>query len=103
MTQLVAAPTTVAVEIYGATYHLRADEEAGHLEAVAQLVDNTMKQVAAQVPTVDATKIAVLAALNLADELVRAQDGSDTERDGSQVFFSKLAELTEEIEQAISA
>ena len=48
----------------------------GRPSRLAALVDSKMRAVAAQGRTVDSLRVAVLAALNLADELLQAQSGS---------------------------
>lgn len=58
----------VTVEIYDQPYHLRGEDPA-YIEALASLVDGKMRAVAAQGTTVDSLRVAVLAALNIADEL----------------------------------
>ncbi len=62
----------VAVEIYDQTYYL-SGQDAGHIRALAELVDARMRAVAAHGTTVDSLRVAVLAALNLADELAEAR------------------------------
>jgi cell division protein ZapA len=61
----------VTVEIYDQTYHL-SGQDAEHIRALAALVDAKMRAVAGQGRTVDSLRVAVLAALNLADELTQA-------------------------------
>jgi len=58
----------VTVEIYDQTYHL-SGYDARHIRELAARVDSKMRAVAAQGRTVDSLRVAVLAALNLADEL----------------------------------
>jgi cell division protein ZapA len=58
----------VTVEIYDQLYHL-SGQDAEHIRQLAARVDATMRAVAAQGRTVDSLRVAVLAALNLADEL----------------------------------
>jgi cell division protein ZapA len=67
------APATnyVTVEIYDQTYHL-SGQDADHIRELAAQVDAKMRAVAAQGRTVDSLRVAVLAALNLADELAQA-------------------------------
>lgn len=62
----------VTVEIYDQPYHLRGEDPA-YIEALASLVDGKMRAVAAQGTTVDSLRVAVLAALNIADELKAVQ------------------------------
>lgn len=61
----------VTVEIYDQTYHL-SGQDADHVRELASRVDAKMRSVAAQGRTVDSLRVAVLAALNLADELSQA-------------------------------
>jgi cell division protein ZapA len=61
----------VTVEIYDQSYHL-SGQDAEHIRSLAELVDARMRAVAAQGRTVDSLRVAVLAALNLADELTQA-------------------------------
>jgi cell division protein ZapA len=61
----------VTVEIYDQVYHL-SGQDAGHIRELAARVDAKMRAVAAHGRTVDSLRVAVLAALNLADELTQA-------------------------------
>ena len=61
----------VTVEIYDQLYHLSGDD-AKHIRELAAYVDTKMRAVAAQGKTADSLRVAVLAALNLADELSQA-------------------------------
>jgi cell division protein ZapA len=63
----------VKVQIHGATYTLRGTESPEYLKAVAATVDSVMKNIAAQNPSLDQLKVAVLTALNLADELEKVK------------------------------
>lgn len=58
----------VTVDIYDQTYHLRGQDH-GYIERLAGMVDDKMRAVAARGKTVDSLRVAVLAALNIADEL----------------------------------
>ena len=58
----------VRVEIYDQTYHLRGSDPE-YIAELAQYVDTKMRLIAQQAATVDSLRVAVLAALNIADEL----------------------------------
>jgi cell division protein ZapA len=58
----------VTVDIYDQTYRLRGQDPA-YIQRLAEIVDTKMRAVAAQGKTVDSLRVAVLAALNIADEL----------------------------------
>lgn len=71
-----SATAPVSVEIYDQVYHLRGTDP-GHIAQLADLVDSKMRAVAAQGTTVDSLRVAVLAALNIADELMAARTRYD--------------------------
>ena len=76
------APTEyVTVQIYDQTYHL-SGQDAEHIRQLAAQVDMKMRAVAAQGRTVDSLRVAVLAALNLADELSQKGAGTPSARTG---------------------
>ncbi len=62
-------PEAVSVEIYDQVYVLRGTDPA-HIQRLAELVDGKMRAVAAHGTTVDSLRVAVLAALNIGDELL---------------------------------
>jgi cell division protein ZapA len=64
---------SVAVDIYDQTYHLRGSNPE-YIQKIATMVDSKMRAVAARGNTVDSLRVAVLAALNIADELARLEE-----------------------------
>jgi cell division protein ZapA len=101
-TDMSAHSTTTAVEIFGSVYHVRGEEQDNEfLRELANVVDRKMREIADQVATVDPAKIAILAALNLADELTRSQKQL-AEGDGVEIR-EKVEALTAELEQALES
>lgn len=73
-----AAPNcNLVVDIYDQMYHLRGPDPK-YLQQLSALVDAKMRAVAQHGTTVDSLRVAVLAALNIADELVTLQHQQDT-------------------------
>lgn len=75
------ANTSVRVEIFDQAYNLRGSD-AEYILRLAEYVDSKMRAVAEQTHTVDTVRLAVLAALNIADEyhlLKRKLDGGSSE------------------------
>jgi cell division protein ZapA len=58
---------SVRVEIYDQTYQLRGSDPH-YIGQLAEYVDTKMRVIAQQASTVDSLRVAVLAALNIADE-----------------------------------
>ncbi len=71
-----AVAVAVAVEIYDQVYHLRGIDPA-YIERLAQIVDDKMRAVSAHGGTVDSLRVAVLAAINIADELESLRQRQD--------------------------
>ena len=90
------AKSYVTVEIYDQTYHLSGQDEE-RIRALAGLVDARMRAVAAQGHTVDSLRVAVLAALNLADELSRAVAASSADARLGHKRAASLSGLLDEV------
>lgn len=83
--------TSTEVEIFGSAYQLRGEQDPQYLRQLAELVDEKMREIGSQVPVIDSGKIAILAALNLADELVQSNNQQEGERGE---IMEKVTELT---------
>jgi cell division protein ZapA (FtsZ GTPase activity inhibitor) len=59
----------VKVNIFDRTYSLRSFKDEEHVLSIARLVDERMRKISEHMTTLDPAWIAVLAALNIADEL----------------------------------
>jgi cell division protein ZapA len=76
-----AQPTGVRVEIFDQAYNLRGSDQ-DYILKLAEYVDSKMRAVAEATNTVDTVRLAVLAALNIADEfhmLKKNQGGGATD------------------------
>ncbi len=61
----------VTVEIFGETYPLKGESEPERMVQVATLLDERMRQTAFGNPRMPTLMVAILAALNIADEYLR--------------------------------
>lgn len=57
------------LEIFDQTYNLQAQGDESYLSELASFVDEKMRAVAESTRQADSTRVAVLATLNIADEL----------------------------------
>lgn len=64
------------VEIFGERYVLRASDEPGYLQQVAEYVDGKFREVAKESPALVSSKVAVLASLNIADDLFKRDEAA---------------------------
>ena len=60
---------SVKVEIFNQTYTVRGDLDQEYVQRLATYVDAKMRAIAELTPTVDTQRVAILAALAIADEL----------------------------------
>jgi cell division protein ZapA len=72
----------VNVEIHGQQYAIRSALDPAYVADLAAYVDGKIRQAQREMPASEAVKLAILAAINIADECFRAQDaGRQCERD----------------------
>lgn len=62
------AEQTIRVEIYNQTYSIRSDGDNEYIQDLAEYVDSKMREISSGTMTVDSLKVAILAALHIADE-----------------------------------
>lgn len=62
---------SIRVEIYNQTYSIRSDGDSEYIMRLAEFVDRRMREISSGTLTVDSLKVAILAALHIADELHR--------------------------------
>lgn len=84
----------VSVEINGVRYPIRSELDASYVADLAAYVEQKMQLAARESPAGDTLKIAVLAALNIADECFRAREERSAHRSG-------LTERTRELERML--
>ena len=86
----------VPIHILGQRYPIRTTLEPEYVTRLAAFVEEKMRAAAESTPTGDSLRVAVLAALNIADELFRCQDVQQARR-------GALAERTEALERLLDA
>jgi cell division protein ZapA len=95
---VVDKPNLVHVEIFGQSYAVKAGSESGYVEELAAYVDEQMREVARQPGAVDSLRIAVLAALNVANELFELRARSET---GPAELESRAARLARDLSAVV--
>ena len=61
----------VEIKVFGQIYTVKTDEGEDHIQKVAQYVNEKMAEVTKNTKSVSSLNVAILTALNLADDLVR--------------------------------
>jgi cell division protein ZapA (FtsZ GTPase activity inhibitor) len=90
---------SVSVRILGHEYRIRTDGDPAGLSRVADLVDETMGRLRERTGVVDSLDLAIMAALNLARDLVAERSARGSEAVGA----ARVRALTERIEGLLRA
>ena len=61
----------VQVQIFGHSYTIRGEAEQDYIMGVASYVDRKMREITEKLPVASLSKVAILASLNIADELFK--------------------------------
>jgi len=89
----------VPVQIFGQRYPIRSALDPHYVQELAAYVDERMRAAADQSPAGDSLRLAVLAALNIADEAFRVLDAED----GRPATLSdRLAQIEGLIDEALA-
>lgn len=88
----------VRVQIFGAEYQIASHTDAEHTREVARYIDRKMREVANSFSLRSVSKIAVLTAVNLADELFKAQQ---TGQQLKQMANDKAEKLAQSVDQPV--
>jgi len=84
----------IPVEIFGQRYPIRTTLDPEYVSRLASYVDEKMRAAGESTPNGDPQRLAVLAALNVADELFRCRETTRA-KDG------QVAERAEELERLL--
>ena len=84
----------VSVDIQGQRYQIRSSLDPAYVAELATYVDAKIQAATEATPTGDSIKIAIIAALNIADEFFRA-------RQSERSTAGRLVERAEELERLV--
>ena len=88
----------VSVEIQGARYAIRSDLDEQYIVRLAAYVDAKMQRAGSEVPTGESMKVAILAALNIADELFRVRETAPPDH---SELIRRAGEIERIVDQAL--
>ncbi len=91
---------SVKVNIYGTEYPVKGDADPDYIQEVAEYLDEKMREVGRSLTVKSSTKVAVLAALNITDELFRTRREQE---ERIEALEERLHGLTDRIKERIEA
>lgn len=90
---------TVRIKIMGIEYTVTGYDDPNYLDKVAEIVDSRMRRLQEMQSEIPPHKNAILTALNLADELVRARDQLKCYREETAELNQNIAERSRRLSE----
>ena len=84
----------VEIKVFGQTYTVRTDADEAHIQKVAQYVNEKMDEVTKNTKSVSSLNVAILTALNIADDLIR-------EREKGSAFLQEVERKSNDLVEKI--
>jgi len=85
----------VKVNIFGTEYPIKGDSDTDYIQEIAQYVNNKMIEIEKSLTVKSSLKIAILAALNIADELYK-------ERSDKNKALTTLEEQSHRLQEKVN-
>ena len=96
------AENLVKVDIYGKEYTVKGQADSSYIESVAEYVDSKMKEVDVNVPFESSLRVAILAAMNITDELFSQKSLKSVNNDDLEEKAKILAQALEDTLESTS-
>lgn len=95
------AKNVVQVEIFGHSYTIRGEANHEYILEVAAYVDRKMREITEKLPVASLSKVAILASLNIADELFKERARHETEERDLRDLSIRTAHLTAVLDEVL--
>lgn len=92
---------TIHVEIHGQRYALRTELDPQYIAEVAAYLDEKMRMAARELTSSDPLRVAVVAALNVADELFRARSQAVTTTTSEGKLLARAADIERLVDKVL--
>lgn len=89
---------SIRIEIFDQNYQIRGEIDPSHVAELAAYVDRKMREIAGASKTVDSLKVAVMAALNITDELFQERESA---RRVDSIVYDKSLECSRLLDQVL--
>lgn len=83
----------IEIKVLGQKFTIRSDSDEDYVHEVAQFVDQKMTEVASSSKTVSSLNIAILAAMNIADEFMKYKKDKEKVCDIAEKKIKSVIEL----------
>ena len=91
------AKNVVNVQIFGHSYTIRGEADQEYILGVAAYVDRKMREITEKLPVASLSKVAILASLNIADELFKERAKSEAQQQALGTRAARLNAVLDEL------
>ena len=91
------ARNVVQVQIFGHSYTIRGEADQEYILRVAAYVDRKMREITEKLPVASLSKVAILASLNIADELFKERAQRDVQQQALGTRAARLNAVLDEL------
>ena len=95
------AKNVVQVEIFGHSYTIRGEAQQEYILEVAAYVDRKMREITEKLPVASLSKVAILASLNIADELFKERTQRELDERDLRDLSTRAARLTAVLDEML--
>jgi cell division protein ZapA len=93
------AKNVVQVQIFGHSYTIRGEADQDYIMGVASYVDRKMREITEKLPVASLSKVAILASLNIADELFKERARNEKSQDQLDQRAARLNAVLDDLFQ----
>jgi cell division protein ZapA len=87
----------VQVQIFGHNYTIRGEADQEYILGIAAYVDRKMREITEKLPVASLSKVAILASLNIADELFKERAQQDAQQKALGTRAARLNAVLDEL------
>jgi cell division protein ZapA len=91
------AKNVVSVQIFGHSYTIRGEADQEYIMGVAAYVDRKMREITEKLPVASLSKVAILASLNIADELFKERSRLEAQQQALGTRAARLNAVLDEL------
>ena len=91
------AKNVVQVQIFGHNYTIRGEADQEYILGIAAYVDRKMREITEKLPVASLSKVAILASLNIADELFKERAQQDAQQKALGTRAARLNAVLDEL------
>ena len=91
--------TLIEVEIFGHTFTVTSEDERTYVQELANFVDQRMRRLGESTKAINPVRVAIMAALDIADEYLKAQKNTSEEKETVEQISAQLLARLEQSEK----